>query len=328
MSDLVSVIIPVYNAEKYLTKCLNSIIGQTYENIEIILINDGSTDSTGEICSRFAAKDSRIRYIEQENAGQSITRNRGIGLSKGRYIYFMDSDDHLDDGYIEFAVKSLKDEKADMMISNYYHELENGASWNEREFEEGVFDLTKEADRYKFIVNVFLPYKCGFEVWNRLYDAELIKENGLEFPVFKPVVAEDVCFNLLYIFCAGKIIVSNKRFYHYLHNDSSTMAKNAGVQINRYNEVSRLAYSFLENKGKLPYLRENYVFIHLLLIYHELMNYDLKGMKAIIKQIEDKENFRRLDKLRARDFAPAVKNIGIARTLKYSMLGILYGIWL
>ena len=328
MNELVSVIVPIYNSEKFLKKCIESILSQTYENLEIILINDGSTDRSADISEYYAGMDDRIRYIFQENKGQSISRNTGIEMSNGRYIYFMDSDDYIDKGYLEYAINYMRNNKADLFISNYYHELESGEAWKERDFQEGIFDLTGEKDRYKFLVNVFLPYKCGFEVWNRLYDAEIVKNNNLKFPVFKPVVAEDLYFNLLYSLFADRVIITNGRFYHYLHNDNSTMAKNSGVHINRYNEVSRLYYDFLKKNNNFLYLKANYAFIHLLLIYHELMNDSLKGMKERIGQVEDKESFRKLISLKLRDVVHAAKNMGYARAAKYSLLGVLYRIYL
>lgn len=328
MNDLVSVVVPIYNAEKYLKKCLDSIVNQTYKSLEIILLNDGSIDGSDGICREYADIDSRIKYIKKENSGQSDTRNYGIDIANGQYIYFMDSDDYIDEGYLEYAINEIHSENADLIITNYYHELENGESWNEREFQEGIYDLRNEKDRYKFLVNVFLPYKCGFEVWNRLYVTRIIKDNGIKFPIFKPVVAEDVCFNLIYNLCAENIIVTNERFYHYLHNDNSTMAKNKGGHLDKYNEVSRLGYEFIKDRVKLEYLRVNYVFVHILLIYHELMNESLDEMKERIRQIDDKKTFRRLDTVKVRNLLVAVNNMGIARAVKYSMLGILYRIWL
>ena len=101
MEDLVSIIVPVYNTEKYLSKCLDSIVNQTYKNLEIILINDGSTDNSKAICEDFAKKDKRIQVINKENSGVSVSRNKGLSLAKGNYIAFIDADDYAELNYIE-----------------------------------------------------------------------------------------------------------------------------------------------------------------------------------------------------------------------------------
>ena len=325
MNDLVSVVIPIYNSEKYLNKCLDSIVSQTYTNLEIILLNDGSSDSSGDICKSYAARDSRIKYIDKKNEGQSITRNRGIDEAKGRYLYFMDSDDYIDSGFIENALDVITIHKADCAIFNYYHIYGKGIPIKERDFLEGTYDLTNVVDRYNFFVKVFLPYKCGFEVWNRLYDANIIKNNDLRFPVFKPVVGEDVCFNFLYFLCAGKVQVSNDRYYYYVQNEGSTMDLNRGdIQLNRYNEISKIGYEFIEGNKTLKYIKENYAFIHILLAYHELMNYDLKGTKKQLGRIKDKKHFGGMLNIYPGSIREAIRAMGIVRGIKYTIYGIYY----
>ena len=115
----VSIIVPVYNGAKKLPRCLDSILGQTYENIEVILINDGSQDDSEKICREFAKKDSRIRVISKENEGVSATRNRGIEEAAGTYIQFTDCDDYLEKDYIENMVHAMELQDADLVIAGY-----------------------------------------------------------------------------------------------------------------------------------------------------------------------------------------------------------------
>jgi glycosyltransferase involved in cell wall biosynthesis len=325
MNELVSVVLPIYNSEKYLDKCLKCIVEQTYTNLEIILLNDGSSDESGEICKRYALKDSRIKYIEKENEGQSITRNRGIELSTGKYLYFMDSDDYLNTSFIENALLDLDRHHADCSIFNYYHVYDSGKPYKERNFEEGIYDITSENDRYRFLVNVFLPYKCGFEVWNRIYDANIIRDNKIRFPVFKPVVGEDVCFNFLYILCAKRIHVSNDRYYYYVQNEGSTMALNSNdIQLNRYNEISKIAHEYMENNKSYKYILKEYAYIHVLLAYHELMNYSLQASKGHLQKIVDKDYFCRMIKFSPGCVTKAVRVMGLARGIKYTLFGLYY----
>ena len=328
MSELVSVIVPIYNAEKYLKKCIDSIIYQTYINLEIILINDGSTDGTDKICSDYARIDKRINYIKKDNSGQSDTRNYGIDISNGKYIFFMDSDDYVGEKYIEYAVENMTSNGADLSICNYYHVYKDNEIVEERKFLDGLYDLTAAEDRYNFIINVFLPYKCGFEVWNRLYDAEIIKNNNLKFQKFSPVVAEDVCFNFIYLMCSKKISVSNERFYYYVSNDSSTMAINSGMQLDRYNEVSKIAYSYIKKSGEMHYIDRHYFYIHILLIYHEIMNCSLQDSKVYLSKIEDKDFFLNVTKIGISNIATAIRSMGVMRGVKYTLLGMIYKNWI
>ena len=120
MDDKITVIVPVYNVESYLRKCLDSIIAQTYKNIEIVVVNDGSTDASGEICKEFSEMDHRIIYIEQENAGISAARNTGLNNMSGNYVTFVDSDDWIESNYVETLYKKITEYQADIAVGNYY----------------------------------------------------------------------------------------------------------------------------------------------------------------------------------------------------------------
>ncbi|MDS2324719.1 glycosyltransferase [Streptococcus pneumoniae] len=138
MDDKITVIVPVYNVENYLRKCLDSIISQTYKNIEIVVVNDGSTDASGEICKEFSEMDHRILYIEQENAGISAARNTGLNNMSGNYVTFVDSDDWIELDYVETLYKKITEYQADIAVGNYY-------SFNESE---GMFYFHISGDSY------------------------------------------------------------------------------------------------------------------------------------------------------------------------------------
>ena len=118
-NELVSIVVPIYNVENYLRQCLDSIMGQTYQNFECLLINDGSPDHSADICREYVSKDSRFKYFEKENGGVSSARNLGIERSEGAYITFIDSDDWVESDYLEVLYKALIDEKADITVSTY-----------------------------------------------------------------------------------------------------------------------------------------------------------------------------------------------------------------
>ena len=119
MEDLISVVVPIYNVENYIKKCVDSILSQTYKNLEIILVDDGSPDNCPQICDEYAQKDNRIKVIHKENGGLSDARNAGIDISKGKFITFIDSDDYIEKDYVEVLYNSIKENASDMAIGSH-----------------------------------------------------------------------------------------------------------------------------------------------------------------------------------------------------------------
>ncbi len=321
---LVSVIIPIYNVEKYLAESLERVINQTYKNLEIILLNDGSTDNSLNICNDYKAKDNRIKVIDKANTGQGDTRNKGIELASGKYIYFADSDDLIDYELIETAVNGIEKNNSDVFIFNYYHvyEKDDGSRVNleERNFIAGRYTLDTDDKKLKYITNNYLNYGCGFEVWDRLYKADIIKKNNIKFPVFRPVIAEDVCFNLFYLMNTHKLEVTNKRLYYYLYREASSMgADRSVIRVNQYNRLSKCFYDYIlsvQNK----YITDNYYLIHILLLYHELMNLGIDDMRHELRNIEDTEfNTKRLSESRGK-LLNFIGNMGFMKGIKYYLL--------
>ena len=150
---MVSIIIPAYNAEKYIEQCIDSIISQTYKNIEVIIVNDGSTDNTLAICEKYAKEDKRIKIVKKKNEGVSKARNDGIKIATGKYIMFIDSDDYIDDDYIEIMHKNIVEKKADLVVSNYTRD-KNGVK------EKIYFDLKNNDD---IIMNYIIDYAQAWE---------------------------------------------------------------------------------------------------------------------------------------------------------------------
>ena len=177
MGELISVIVPVYNVEKYLSQCLDSIINQTYKNIEIILINDMSTDKSKEICEQYAKKDSRIKLINKStNSGASDSRNLGIENCQGEYITFVDSDDYIDYNFIESLYEVAKNENADIVVGEFYRFVENRG-----EFLIHIYEIViEELSKYNTLDKMF---EAHTDIFNYPV-AKLIKRN-LFFDNFK-----------------------------------------------------------------------------------------------------------------------------------------------
>lgn len=324
--DLVSVIIPIYNASNYLSNTIECILNQTYKNLELILLNDGSTDNSLFICNEYSAQDHRIIVIDKPNSGQGDTRNKGIEVASGKYIYFADSDDLMDLKLIETAVRGIEDN--DLYVFNYYHSYvrKDGGRTNqkERDFLEGDYKIGSDKERLKFISNNFLNYGCGFEVWNRLYRADIIKNRNIRFPVFKPVIAEDVCFNLFYLMHINKLKVTNERLYYYLYRSDSSMGPDRGiVRVNQYNRLSKCLYEYLDSIN-YRYMISNFSVIHIKLLYHELMNMSLKDAGKELNKIEDYDfNSKRLIEARRKPLL-FIEVMGFVKGIKYYFLSRYY----
>ena len=220
MTEKITVIVPVYNVENYLEKCLDSLINQTYKNLEIIVINDGSTDNSGEICQEYAQKDNRIVYIEKENGGQAEARNIGLDRMTGTYVTFVDSDDWVEVDYVETLYKKITKYRADIAVGNYYsfNEAEGmyyfhifGDSYYEKIYDNvSIFENLYESQEMKSFALI--------SVWGKLYKADLFKQ--LRFDIGK--LGEDGYLNQKIYLLAEKTIYLNKGLYAYRQREGSS----------------------------------------------------------------------------------------------------------
>lgn len=194
----ISVVIPAYNCEKYIKKCLDSILGQSFQDFEILVINDGSKDRTGEIAKRYEAKDRRVRYIEQENMGAGLTRNKAIRIARGEFICFVDSDDYVDEDYLE----KLLDEETDVVLSGYRREDEEGRKLLEVRL--------KNAPWSKFVI----PATCA-----KMYRRQYLLDEKIEY--LNHNIGEDPYFNLIAVLSSDRIKIINYAGYVWFYNDKS-----------------------------------------------------------------------------------------------------------
>ena len=175
----VSIIIPVYNREEYLDRCISSMINQTFSNIEIILINDGSTDGSADICDSYAKKDSRIIVIHKPNGGVSSARNAGLEIMTGDYLCFCDSDDFFAPEMVEKTLKQILAENADMCTCNNYRNLEK----HDRIYDPISLDLNN-FDSGKFFADYIERLQAPYSASMSLYNAELVKRYCIRFSDF------------------------------------------------------------------------------------------------------------------------------------------------
>lgn len=269
---LISVIIPVYNVEEYLRECVDSVLNQTYENLEIILVDDGSTDSSGEICDEYVEKDERISVIHQKNAGPSKTRNTGLDNATGKYIYFLDSDDYIESNALELLVSTAESNGADLVF------------FDARSFTDDGSEV-----RQGYIVNGTYENKSGYEILAELHNNKdyhcsvvlllisrnLLNSNGIRFlesaycsedmlftyKVFCSSVKTSQCKNTLYHRrCRANSIVTSKKskrhfrscrdVYEEIRIFSEKIGKTGDYMATEY--TVRCAFNALETYKKIP----------------------------------------------------------------------------
>lgn len=224
LKDKVSVIIPVYNVEPYIKKCLDSVVNQTYKNLEILLIDDGSTDNSGNICDEYANIDNRIKIFHKKNGGVSSARNLGILNMTGAYVTFTDSDDWLEPDFIEVLASLLKINNATISICNYFSErdFESVLVENKGRIPDGIVS-TKNMLLYAMKRDYNLGF-CAYP-WNKLFSANVIKKSGVLFDE-SVKYSEDVLFWTQLVIkenCTG--VYTNKPLYHYRVRESSATNK-------------------------------------------------------------------------------------------------------
>lgn len=212
--ELVTVIIPVYNVEKYIHKCIESVISQTYKNIEIILIDDGSIDNSGIICDEYMKKDSRIRVIHKENKGVSNARNSGIELANGKYVTFVDSDDYLSSKYIEVLYECMINNNVDLVISNGIDIYENRIC-NKNENKHDIL-MTRDECLRELLTEKNFSHVC----WGNLYKKEFLEECYFNSDYR---IAEDLDFLYNYISKSKKVYFTSKKTYYWVIRNTSAI---------------------------------------------------------------------------------------------------------
>lgn len=215
----VSIIVPVYNVEKYLKRCLDSLVNQTLKDIEIICVNDGSTDGSLAILDEYVRNDDRIVVINQENSGQSVARNRGIDVAKGEYLGFVDSDDWVSEDYFERLHNSAIQNNAEIAVGG----IIRLHKFNRRKFLTFAKETVTNDVNLKFEL-CDLPEKSY--VWNKIYKSSKLKEIGLKFE--EGIVFEDCIFTPQALFYFDKIVTVPDAYYFYWRRSDSTVTRKDG----------------------------------------------------------------------------------------------------
>jgi glycosyltransferase involved in cell wall biosynthesis len=260
---ILSVVIPIYNVERYLPRCIESVLNQKIVNLEVILINDGSLDKSGEICNKYAELDSRVKVIHKQNGGLSSARNTGIENSKGKYIAFVDSDDYLSKDSLHILINEAEKYNLDIICGNYMYTNEKKSTPTK----ERLIDKVSTGEDYicKNIVNKTMSMAAPFNI----YKKDLIINNSIYFK--EGILHEDELWTPQVFLKANKVKAIDTYFYMYYIREgsitqSSNKTKNAIDLVNSCFELDNI-YEKVENKQNKAILYDNLLMLYLSAVF-------------------------------------------------------------
>lgn len=333
--DLISVIVPVYNVEPYLERCVNSIRRQTYENLEIILVDDGSPDLCGQMCDDYARMDARIKVVHKENGGQGFARNSGLEIASGVYVAFVDSDDWIGETRIENLYLEAKKTQADMVIGGHTSVSRSGilrkhsTALPKKDYKgindvrELVLDMIAPAPEYPQDVIV----ESG--VCMNLYNRGVIQKNGLRFVSERETVAEDLHFNMEYLCYSNHVVVIEETNYFYFENQQSHTRR---FDLDRIFRTIRFYHAMLERAGRFGiadicqcridrcYLMKVRVVFRLIVQSSLLQKEKIQKIKYLLQEEVTKEVIHRYP---IRKYIPAMRLL-VWLMKKQNALGVYY----
>lgn len=255
MNELVSVIVPVYKVEQYLDRCIDSIVNQTYQRLEIILVDDGSPDSCGAMCEDWCKKDKRIRVVHKENQGLGYARNTGLDYATGDYVVFIDSDDFISHDYVEKLLTPMIESSADLVVGGFIRKYKSG-----KEISNPVVHEKKVVTQENIISDILLPVLGASEesqndveremcVWRNMYKMDLIKKLMLRFVSEREYVSEDIFFNMRYFMNIRKACLIPDCIYYYWDNESSLTNTYREDRFEKYCKMLKTQIAILEEFG-------------------------------------------------------------------------------
>ena len=299
---LVSVIVPIYNVEKYLKRCVDSIIKQTYKNIEIILVDDGSPDNCNRICDEYTQIDKRVKVIHKKNGGLSSARNAGLDISKGEYICFIDSDDWVSENFVEFLLKNIVKEKSDIITCE-------------------TLDVKTEQETYEKSADEDLKIKTYYKdyVIENMYSEEIQLKPAVQNKMYKSYIFDSLRFRegmihedeeilIKILLKSHKITITNKKLYYYFLSTDSIMRRK--FNINRLNILDALE----ERIDILENTKYKKALMLTILRYYEQLN----EMYFLLKASDIEEKGQHLNKLKEkiRETKKMLKNYTIIKKVK------------
>lgn len=293
-NPVVSVIVPVYNVEQYLPQCLDSIVNQTLKNIEIICVNDSSTDNSLNILNHYAEKDPRIKVVTQPNGGAGAARNRGLSLAAGKYLSFLDSDDFFEPDMLELAYNKAVCDKADFVVfqsDQYYTDRKEFVSvpWTLREKEIPPYTPFNHRQMTDNIFKVFVGW-----AWDKLYDREFVEKNHLRFQEQR--TSNDMLFVFSGVAVAKRISVVKKVLTHQRRDAKDSLSKTRENSWHCFYDALSALRDRLKSEGLYDELEKDYI------------NYALHFSLWNIRTLAEPTRSRLIEKMKAQWFS----DLGIA----------------
>lgn len=270
----ISIIVPVYKVERELDRCVKSLLGQTYENIEIILVDDGSPDCCPEMCDEFARQDGRVKVVHKRNGGLSDARNAGLEVASGEYILYVDSDDYIDIDSCERFMKARNNENIDIIVGNAVMEKKDGNELiNHSAIQEGIAYTSKE-----FVEQAIKANQWYAPAWLNMYRREFLLENDLYFE--KGIYFEDVQMLPRVFLAANTIRYMNGTFYHYVVRDNSIMTsgKKDVARIRDSISIYEQWFSLFKKINDIEFRR----YLYGVLIKYYISNCKVRGIKGFV----------------------------------------------
>ncbi|MBR7132413.1 MAG: glycosyltransferase family 2 protein [Clostridia bacterium] len=274
MPSLVSIVVPVYNCEAYLNRCIDSLVNQTYKNLEIILVDDGSSDNSPFLCDEWSKNDRRVKVIHKINAGAGMARNTGVEHATGEYIFFVDSDDYLDLTTVEKCISKSQETSADLIIFGKNECYENGTVKPIPINPEKTF--YKDNDITETILPGLFTYKIGvgISVWGKMFRLGLITQNNVSFCSEREIFSEDAYFTLEIFNFISSIAILKENLYFYCKNDNSYTQK---IKTNH-----QILNDLFLQKSIALCERNSYPSAVKMCVYARYQMFALAGMKQII----------------------------------------------
>ena len=297
MSDIsISVLMPVYNSEKFLEETVQTVINQSYTNWELILVDDGSTDNSKKLCDELRKKENRIKFIDKKNTGVSDTRNVALKNAKGQYVVFVDSDDLIHEDYLKILINSIEKNNSDISVCNFIERKISNTGKVEDITREFYLKEVMEMSEMKDYIMDFGNSGLLNPLWNKIYKREIIENNNITFDE-KVETGEDFIFNLQYFRKVKKISFIKDSLYYYIRrNNNSITYKYIENMYEKGWEIHWLLEGFLKDMGF--YNEENAyvlygnhltgVFSAFLNLYHDHCKLTSKEKRSYIKKIISK----------------------------------------
>ena len=330
MNTPISVIVPVYNVEQYLPQCLDSILNQTYYDFELLLIDDGSLDKSGEICDNYAKKDCRIRIFHKENGGVSSARNRGIEESKGKWILFIDADDTITENFINEISKDIINNNPDIIYYSYNETNEYGVISKSIIHKKAYYNfshITQAPNRSNCILDMGVP-------WGKVFNNKIIKDFNIRFNQ-NLSISEDRLFTYQFLAVAKSIYISDFIAYNYKILPNSLSKRKHSTDI-LYYRCKSLYEAALDIKKKLqlsynefiPFIRYHFHFLTTVLIDEEYGNKTLFKNRNIWEELKGINFFKESSENKIILFFKTLKKTGVSTTClimhHYSIFQMIY----